>query len=57
MELRELVALNKMWSSDTNIFVLDGSSRDAASLRLSVAVSLYGHSMVLWFRGDVVMLA
>lgn len=57
MELRELVALNKMWSSDTNIFVLDGSSRDASSLRLSVAVSLYGYSMVLWFRGDVVMLA
>lgn len=53
----ELCQINKMWSNDSHIFVLNGSSRDADDFLLKTAVVLYGACEVLWFRGDVVMLA
>uniref|UniRef100_A0AAU8B2F1 Uncharacterized protein n=1 Tax=Dulem virus 155 TaxID=3145632 RepID=A0AAU8B2F1_9VIRU len=57
MKLRELVQLNKAWASDSHLFVLNGSSRDADSMNVKTAVALYASYEVLWFRGDVVMLA
>lgn len=56
MLFRDLCQINKTWSNDTHIFVLNGSSRDADDFLLKTAVALYGACEVMWFRGDVVML-
>lgn len=56
MLFRDLCQINKTWSNDTHIFVLNGSSRDADDFLLKTAVALYGSCEVMWFRGDVVML-
>uniref|UniRef100_A0AAU8B6L9 Uncharacterized protein n=1 Tax=Dulem virus 158 TaxID=3145635 RepID=A0AAU8B6L9_9VIRU len=57
MKFRDLVQVNKTWSRDSHLFILNGSSLEADSMLVKTAVTLYGNCDLLWFRGDVVMLA
>lgn len=56
MRLKDLCQINKLWSNDTHIFVLGGSSLEADNYLVKTAIALYGNAEVMWFRGDVVML-
>lgn len=56
MLLRDLLAINKNWSDESTLVIIDRELEEPHSLRVRFVRSMYGSRQVCWFREDVVVL-
>lgn len=56
MLFKDLLVINKNWSEDSTLVIVDREQSDPQSLKSRFARSLYGDRMVCWFKEDVVIL-
>ena len=56
MFFKDLLVINKNWTEDSTLVIVDREQSDPQSLKSRFARSLYGDRMVCWFKEDVVIL-
>lgn len=56
MLLKDLLVVNKNWSEDSTLVIVDREQVEPQSLKSRFAWSIYGDRNVCWFKEDVVIL-
>lgn len=56
MLLKDLLVVNKNWTEDSNLVIVDRDRDVPVSMKCRFARSIYGHREVCWFKEDVVIL-
>lgn len=56
MFFKDLLVINKNWSEDSTLVIVDREQSEPQSLKMRFCRSLYGERMVCWFKEDVVIL-
>lgn len=56
MLLKDLLVVNKNWSEDSTLVIVDRDQEEPQSLKSRFARSIYGDRNVCWFKEDVVIL-
>lgn len=56
MLFKDLLVINKNWTEDSTLVIVDRDQDEPQSLKSRFARSIYGDRNVCWFKEDVVIL-